>query len=111
MSRPGHSACFHATLNISHARVSPAFPVCYAVGNVAGGMDRDVSWMCRDVRGFSPFAALGGTWPPLERWRHMAVTLPKAAGGRPAGPTYARGSTRGPEPGGAYRITPRTRGM
>jgi hypothetical protein len=29
---------------------------------------------------------LGGTWPPLGRRRHIAVTLPDAAPERPAGP-------------------------
>src|SRR5579864_9259946 len=43
LARPGRSACFHATVNVSHARVSRAFPVCYAGGNVAGGNARDVS--------------------------------------------------------------------
>src|SRR5580693_10168854 len=51
-SRPGRSACFCATVNISHTRVSVAFPVCYASGNAAGGRRLDVSWMYRDVRSF-----------------------------------------------------------
>src|SRR5215469_12070840 len=36
-------ACFHATVNVSHAGVSRAFPVCYAAGNVPGENGRDVS--------------------------------------------------------------------
>src|SRR5215471_21387967 len=37
------ASCLHATVNVSHTRVSAGFPVCYAAGNVAGGMRRDVS--------------------------------------------------------------------
>src|SRR6266702_6235003 len=47
---PGRSAYVHATVHVSHGRVSRAFPVCYAAGNVPGQKRGDVSRMYRGGR-------------------------------------------------------------
>src|SRR5487761_3261 len=84
-SRPGRSACFCATINVSHGRVSAAFPVCYASGNVAGRQPRNISGMCHDLLGFRPHRRLRP--PPLRR--HIAVTLPEPNLETADAPTYA----------------------
>jgi hypothetical protein len=62
-------------------------------------MDRDVSWMCRDVRGFIAFATLDGAlsaaWTAPKHWRNFAgirsvAMRPGRTHGRPA-----RGSVSG----------------
>jgi hypothetical protein len=48
-------------------------------------MGRDVSWMCRDVRAFGAFAALGrpvsAAWAVPTHCRNFAGSRPWAAGG------------------------------
>src|SRR5260221_14670763 len=57
-TRPGRSAYLLATVNVSHRRVSGAFPVCYADGNVPGHKPIDVSGVCRDRPGTAHSALL-----------------------------------------------------